>query len=72
MVSVQAHHIVGRLMKQTVAQKCPRYCLNVDISSAFDNVIHSNAVFSLAASGVNLSIVSVLKYWNVNSSVRVK
>ena len=28
--------------------------------------------FSLAASGVNLSIVSVLKYWYANSSVRVK
>ena len=32
---VQAHHIVGRLMKQAVAQKSPLYCLTVDISSAF-------------------------------------
>ena len=29
-------------------------------------------MFSLAASGVNLSVVSVLKYWYANSSVRVK
>ena len=36
----QAHHIVGRLMKQAVAQKSPLYCLTVYISSAFDNVIH--------------------------------
>ena len=59
-------------MKQAVAQKSTLYCLTVDISSAFDNVIHSNALFSLAASGVSLSIVSVLKYWCANSSVRVK
>ena len=56
---VQAHHIVGRLMQQAVAQRSPLYCLTVDISSAFDNVIHSNALFSLAVSGVNLSIVSI-------------
>ena len=49
-------------MKQAVAQKSPLYCLTGDISSAFDNVIHSNALFALAASGINLSIVSVLKY----------
>ena len=46
---VQAHHIVGWLMKQTVVKKSPLYCLTVDISSTFDNVIHSNALFSLAA-----------------------
>ena len=68
----QAHHIVGWLMKQAVARKGPLYYLTVDISSTFDNVINSNALFSLAASGVNLSIVSVLKYWYANSSVRVR
>ena len=61
---------MGRLIKQAVAQKSPLYCLTVDIASAFDNVNHSNALFSLAASGVNLPIVSVFKYWYANSSVR--
>ena len=69
---VQAHHIVGRLMKQSISQKSPLYCLTVDISSAFDNVTHSYALFSLASLGVNLSIVSVLKYWYAIFSVRVK
>ena len=38
---IQAHHIAGRLMKQAVAQKSLLHSLTADISSAFDNVIHS-------------------------------
>ena len=40
-------------MKDAVKTKMSLYCLTVDISGAFDNIVHSQALFSLASSGVN-------------------
>ena len=55
-----AHHVLSRLMKDAVKTKMSLYCLTVDISGAFDNIVHSQALFSLASSGVNPSVLSLL------------
>ena len=68
----QAHHVLSRLLKEAFAQKRSLYCCTVDISGAFDNVVHAQALHSLACSGVNYSVISTLRYWYDNSYVRIK
>ncbi|XP_065582495.1 zinc finger protein 28-like [Artemia franciscana] len=41
------------------------YCLTVDISGAFDNIVHSQALFSLASSVVNPSVLCLLSSWSI-------
>ena len=39
-----AHYILSRLMKDAVKSKMFLYCLTVDCSGAFDNIVHSQAL----------------------------
>ena len=58
-------------MKDAVKTKMSLYCLNVDISGTFDNIVHSQALFSLASSGVNPSVLSLLSSWYSKSKIQV-
>ena len=46
-------------------------CFTVDISGAFDNIVHSQALFSLASSGVNPSALRLLSSWCSKSEIQV-
>ena len=58
-------------MKDTVKTKMSLYCLTVDISGTFDNVVHSQALFSLVFSGVNPSVLCLLSSWYSKSKFQV-
>jgi hypothetical protein len=49
----QAHYILTKLMEHAVKDKYPLYLCVVDISSAFDNVVYSQAIFRLFRKGLN-------------------
>ena len=66
-----AHHVLSLLMKDAVKTKMSLYYLTVDISGAFDNTVHSQALFSLAFSGVNPSVLCSLSYWYSKSEIHV-
>ena len=66
-----AHHILSRLMKDAVKTKMSLYCFTVDISGAFDNIVHSQALFSLTSSGVSPSVLCLLSSWNSKSELQV-
>ena len=65
------HHILSQLMKDAVKTKMSLYCLTVDISVAFENVVHSQALFSLANSGVNPSVLYLLSSWYSKSKFKL-
>ena len=48
------------------------YFCSLRLSKAFDSVVRSQALFSLRKCGVNVSIVSLLKFWYGNSFFHVK
>ena len=48
----QIHNILTYLIKDAVKYKDPLYCLTIDISGVFENVLHSNVLYSLALPGV--------------------
>ena len=58
-------------MKDAVKMKMSLYCLTVDISGAFDNIVHSQALFSLASSSVNPSVLCILSSWYSKSEFQV-
>ena len=58
-------------MKDASKTKISLYCLIVDISGAFDNIVHSQALFSLASSGVNPSLLSLLSSWYSKYKIQV-
>ena len=58
-------------MKDASKTKISLYCLIVDISGAFDNIVHSQALFSLASSGVNPSALRLLSSWCSKSEIQV-
>ena len=58
-------------MKDAVKTTMSLYCLTVDISGAFDNIMHSQALFPLASSGVNPSLLSLLSSCNSKSKIQV-
>ena len=58
-------------MKDAVTTKMSLYCLTVDISGAFDNIVHSQALFSLVSSGVNPSVLSLLSSCQSKSNIQV-
>ena len=66
-----AHHVSSRLKKDAVKTKMSLYCITVDISGAFDNIVHSQALFSFASSGVNPSVLSLLSSWYSKSKIQV-
>ena len=58
-------------MKDTVKMKISLYCLTVDIFGGFDNVVHSQALSSLASPGVNPSVLCLLSSWYSKSEIQV-
>ena len=58
-------------MKDAVKTKMALYCLTVDISGAFENIVHSRAPFSLASSGVNPSVLSLLSSCYSKSKIHI-
>ena len=47
------------------------YCRTVDISGAFDNIVHSQALFAFASSVVNPSVLCLLSAWYSKSEIQV-
>ena len=47
-------------MKDAVKIKMSLFCLTDDISGAFDNIVHSQALFSLASLNVNPSVLFIV------------
>ena len=66
-----AHHVLSRPIKDAVKTKMSLYCLTFDISGAFDNIVHSQALFYLASSGVNPSVLCLLSSWYSKSKIQV-
>ena len=66
-----AHYVLSRLMKDAVKTKMSLYCLTVDISGASDNIVHSQALFSLTPSCVNPSVISLLSSWYSKTKIQV-
>jgi len=66
-----SHHVLSWLMKEDVKTKMSLFCLTVDISGAFDNILHSQTLFSLASSGVNPSVVCFLSSCYSKSEIQV-
>ena len=48
------------------------FIVSVDISGTFDKIVHSQALYSLLKTGVNLSVVKLLGYWQSLANVRIK
>ena len=48
------------------------YACAIDISKAFDSIIHSHAIFSLLRSGINPFLCRLLWNWYGNASIRVR
>ena len=53
-----------------MAKGSPLYMCTLDLSKAFDNVVHSQ-VFFLFNNGVNLSVIFLLRFWYENSFIRI-
>ena len=58
-------------MNDAVKTKMSLYCLTVDISGIFNNIVHFQALFSLASTGVNPSVLSLLSSWYSKSKIQV-
>ena len=64
-----ANHVLSWLMKDAVQTKMSLYSLTVDISGAFDNIVLSQALFSLASSGANPFVLCLLSSWYSKSGM---
>ena len=67
-----AHRVLASLLLQSVNDKSPLHICALDLSKAFDSIVHSHALYSLFSNNINLSIVVLLRYWYSNSFIRVK
>ena len=54
-----------------MAEGSPLYICTLDLSKAFDNVVHSQAFFPLFNNGVNLSVIFLFRFWYENSFLRI-
>ena len=67
-----AHKVLSTLLSDAFGKGYDLYFCSLDLSKAFDSVVHSQALFSLLKCGVNVSIVSLLKSWYGHSFLYVK
>ena len=68
----QAHRVLINLLIDATKKGYELHLCALDLSKAFDSVVHSQALFSLFSHGINLSLVSLLRYWYANSFLRIK
>ena len=61
-----AHKILSSLLADNSSKGNGLYICALDLSKAFDSVVHSQLIFSLYNSGVNLSIIMLLRFWYSN------
>jgi hypothetical protein len=57
---------------QSVNDKSPLHICALDLSKAFDSIVHSHALYLLFSNNIKLSIVVLLWYWYSNSFIWVK
>ena len=62
-----AYRVLSSALKNSMAEGSPLYMCTLDLSKAFDNVVHSQAFFPLFNNGVNLSVIFLLRLWYENS-----
>jgi len=67
-----AHRALAFLLKDASAKGYGLHICALDLSKAFDSVVHSQALYSLYSHGINLSVIFLLKFWYSNSYLRIK
>ena len=67
-----AHRVLALLFKDAQTKGQSLHICALDISKAFDSVVHPQAFYSLHQLGINPSIISLLRFWYSNSYVRLK
>ena len=66
-----AHRILSSLLADNSSKGNGLYICALDLSKAFDSVVHSQLIFSLYNSLVNLSIIMLLRFWYSNSFLQL-
>ena len=67
-----AHKILSSLLADNSSKENGLYICALDLSKAFDSVVHSQLLFSLYNSGVNLSVIMLLRFWYSNSFLQLR
>ena len=67
-----AHRVLADVPRQASQQNEQVHICSLDISKAFDSIVHSRALYSLPVNGVNISIIFVLRYWYSHAYLRLK
>ena len=60
------------LSKDASAKGYGLHICALDLSKAFDRIVHSQALYSLYSHGINLSLIFLLKFWYGKSYLRIK
>ena len=67
-----AHRVLSSILLSNSSKGKGVYLCTLDLSKAFDSVVHNQLFFSLAFSGVNFSVIYLLRFWYSNSYLRLK
>lgn len=67
-----AHRLLTRIVSKAQNQSRTLLICAVDVSAAFDSVIHSKLILNLLHQGVNPHVAAVLWHWYSSSLIRVK
>ena len=67
-----AHKILSSLLADNSSKGNGLYICALDLSKASDSAVHSQLLFSLYNSGVNLYIIRLLRFWYSNSFLQLR
>ena len=67
-----AYKILSSLPADNSSMGNGLYICALDLSKAFDSVVDSQILLSLYNSGVNLSVIMLLRFWYSNSFLSIK
>ena len=58
----QAHRVLVTVLTEATKKGFELHLCALDLSKPFDNVTHSQAIFSLFSRGINISVIFLLRY----------
>ena len=67
-----AHKILSSLLAGNSSKGNRLYICALDLSKAFDSVVHRQVLFSLYNSWVNPSVIMLLRFWYSNSFLQLR
>ena len=68
----QAHRVLANVLTEATKKGFELHLCALDLSKAFDTVMHSQAIFSLFSHGINILVIFFLRYWYSNSFLLIK